>query len=125
MFHKPHIQRHIGNGAHRRHKKVFLSLAAQCCHNREKIFWPRKNFSSKILLRRNPYRRYDCDWRNAKAKILGYKAHRYCRAGEPVHDPHILREIGLWPHEAVRLLPSCVELLFSIACEHKEKNRSP
>lgn len=82
-----------------------LPLSAQICAVRERIFWPRvfKSRGAWLLTRR-----HCADWRNAHAKRIGYKAHRNCSAGVPIHPPSVLRELGLWPWQTTQMAPNKV-----------------
>jgi hypothetical protein len=63
-----------------RKRPSHLSLGARICQNRERMFWPPFRLW-RDAPRWTHYREHDCYWRNALAKKLGYKAHRYCSAG--------------------------------------------
>lgn len=79
---------------------MHLPLSAQICANREKLFWPK---SVRLLPTWLWSRNHAIGWRNARAKKLGYKAHRHCTAGIPIYDHHTLRMANLWPWEAVQM----------------------
>ena len=82
-------------------KRVWLPLSAAICERREAVLWPKNLRRVSVWAIQRPH---SCaGWRNAYARRVGYKAHRYCSAGCPLHDTDILRMAGLWPWQAVRM----------------------